>query len=91
LFFAKNFSFIENRINNYLNKNPSDSKNNSNPKILGNIGNIYFAYTDDFNWGKIPNDDKCYYPSRTIYIEKPNNKIESLWSFNLDLFGISCD
>ncbi len=51
---------------------------------------LYFMYSDDFNWN-LGKELKNYFPSRTIYIKRKDNKFYSKWSLGLDLFGIPCD
>lgn len=68
-----------------------DYKDDIKTKIFANVGDAYFAYNDDFIWGKNPEKSKCKFPSRTIYIVKKNKPIKKFWVNGLDLFGIPCD
>jgi hypothetical protein len=68
-----------------------DYKDNIKTKVFANIGDAYFAYNDDFLWGKYPDKSKCKFPGRSIYIVKKDKPIKKFWVDGLDLFGISCD
>ncbi|MEN2399792.1 hypothetical protein GKZ90_0008385 [Flavobacterium sp. MC2016-06] len=68
-----------------------DYKDNIKTKVFANIGDAYFAYNDDFLWGKYPGKSKCKFPGRSIYIVKKDKPIKKFWVDGLDLFGIPCD
>lgn len=68
-----------------------DYKDNIKTKVFANIGDYYFTYNDDFNWGKYPEKNQCLFPTRTIYLVKKDKPIKKFWADGLDLFGIPCD
>jgi hypothetical protein len=90
--YGKKYSEIDKKIEKFKNKIGRDYTDNINTKVFANIGSTYFAYCDDFEWGKDPNKTKCEFPTRAIYkMEKNNEKVEEYWIDSLDLFGIPCD
>lgn len=68
-----------------------DYKDDIKTKIFANIRNTYFTYSDDFLWGRDPENSKCSFPARAIYIVKKNKPVKRFWIEGLDLFGIPCD
>lgn len=91
LTYENDYSNIEREIENYLSKTPADYSDSIKVKVLGNAGNFYFTYNDDFLWGQKPDDAKCKFPTRSIYRMDENNNISRFWAEDLDLFGIPCD
>lgn len=89
--YKNNYSKIETLIEKYNKSKNYDYTDNVRTKVFANIDSIYFAYDDDFAWGKHPNKSKCLYPTRAILLLKKNSEIETLWTEGLDLFGIACD
>ncbi|MBS7229792.1 hypothetical protein KHA90_02040 [Flavobacterium psychroterrae] len=84
---------IEKRIREYDEKESInyDYKDNIKTNVFANIGDYYFAYNDDFMWGKDPEKSKNKFPGRTIYIVKKDKPIKKFWFDGLDLFGTPCD
>jgi hypothetical protein len=60
-------------------------------KVLGNVGDFYFAYSDDFLWGKNPKKSKSKFPTRWLYLSDTKSSVVNYWDEGLDLFGIPCD
>ncbi len=89
--YSNDYGRIERNIENYLSKAPADYKDSITVKVLGNADNFYFAYNDDFLWGQKPDEAKCKFPTRSIYIIDKKNSISRFWTEGLDLFGIPCD
>lgn len=61
------------------------------------MDNIYFAYKDNFKWGKQRRDyasiesQECLFPSRIIFELSSDDRINIIWTDGLDLLGIPCD
>ncbi|WDF60147.1 hypothetical protein PQ462_01985 [Flavobacterium sp. KACC 22758] len=91
--YQKSYSDIERKIRQYEEKESKnyDYKDEIKPKVFANIGDYYFTYNDDFQWGMYPEKSKCDFPGRTIYIVKKDKPIKKFWVDGLDLFGIPCD
>ncbi|MBF4515825.1 hypothetical protein IRZ71_05700 [Flavobacterium sp. ANB] len=60
-------------------------------KVFANIGPAYFAYNDDFLWGKNSKLSKCKFPERRVLVQQKNNKFNTILLGGLDLYGLSCD
>ncbi len=88
--YSNNYDSAENKINYYLSKIPADYTDSIKAKVLGNIGQYYVTYSDDFLWKGHYGSEKCLFPSRGIYTLEPG-KLKSKWTDGLDLFGIPCD
>lgn len=89
LTYARDYSAVEKRITNYFLANGSyylDGKSKS-MKVLGNAGNLYFTYFDDFEWGRNRQGTTCEFPGRSVWwLEK--RTIAGFWNSNLALI---CD
>jgi hypothetical protein len=60
-------------------------------KIMGNVGNFYFYYHDDFSRDPKNFKSKCKFPDRGIRLID-NKKVSQFWNSDfIDLFGIECD
>jgi len=88
---AGDYSAVQKNIESWLSKQPADYKDSIPEKVLGNIGNYYFTYSDDFLWGQKEKEAKCKFPARSIYKIDSANSVSLYWSEGLDLFGIPCD
>jgi len=88
---GNNYGSAERAIGAWLSKIPADYDDSIKFKVLGNAGDFYFTYSDDFLWGKGPDGSKCKYPARSIYVVDGNNNVHQYWVEVLDLFGIGCD
>jgi len=75
----------------YLAKEPADYDDSIKLKVLGNTGNYYFTYNDDFLWWRKGKEAKCKFPARCIYKVDDSNKVSRYWGDGLDLFGVGCD
>jgi len=89
--YAKDYSAAEKDIQSWLSRQPADYKDSIQEKVLGNAGNYYFTYSDDFSWGQREKETKCKFPARSIYKIDSANNVSRYWSDGLDLFGIPCD
>ncbi|MDW8850159.1 hypothetical protein SD960_08665 [Flavobacterium sp. MMLR14_040] len=91
--YQKSYFDIEKKIQEFDEKESKnyDYKDDIKTKVFANIGDAYFAYNDDFMWGRNPDKSKCKFPGRTIYIVKKDKPIKKFWVDGLDLFGIPCD
>jgi hypothetical protein len=91
--YQKSYFDIEKKIQEFDEKESKnyDYKDDIKTKVFANIGDAYFAYNDDFIWGRNPEKSKCEFPGRTIYIVKKDKAIKKFWVDGLDLFGIPCD
>lgn len=77
---------LKNRFNNYCADCPSDFDKLKTFSHLTNHPKIYFAYTQNNNNENI---DDLNLPVRSlIYVHE--NRVITLWSENIDLFGCSC-
>jgi hypothetical protein len=90
LSYSNKYDNIERSIGYYLSKMPSDYNDSIKLKVMGNAGNFYFTYNDDFLWGRMK-ESKCKFPARGIYMIDNNNNVSRYWAEDLDLFGIPCD
>jgi hypothetical protein len=88
---ADNYNSIEKTIGAWLSREPGDYDDSIKLKVVGNTGNFYFTYNDDFLWGKNPDGSKCKFPTRSIYVVDGNNHVRRYWAEDLDLFGVGCD
>lgn len=93
LVFGQNYKEIEAKIEKYYNTIQSDYADNIPTKVYANIGNLYFAYTDDFKWRDTFSFDntECFFPSRAIFRVEKDGAVTPIWEDGLDLFGIPCD
>ncbi len=91
--YQNNYFDIEKKVRAFEEKESInyDYKDEIKTKIFANVGDAYFAYNDDFIWGKYPDKSKCKFPGRTIYIVKKDKPVKKFWVNGLDLFGIPCD
>lgn len=89
--YGKDYSKLEKNIDSYIASFPSDYSDSINTKILGNTGNFYFLYHDDFLWGSSPEKSKCKFPDRNILLIEGKNILGSFGKSELDLYGIGCD
>lgn len=91
--YQKSYSDIQQKVLAFYNKESKgyDYTDEIKPTVFANIGSAYFAYHDDFIWGKNLEKSKCKFPARTIYIVNKDNPIKKFWVDGLDLFGIPCD
>lgn len=91
--FGANYKQIEAKINNYYSNIQSDYADNIPTKVYANMGNLYFAYTDDFKWRDSFSFDntECFFPSRAIFRLEKDGTVTPVWEDGLDLFGIPCD
>ena len=85
------YGAVEKNIGSWLSRQPADYKDSIPFKVLGNMGNYYFAYSDDFLWGQKDGEAKCKFPARSIYRIDSAGSVSPYWSEGLDLFGIPCD
>lgn len=60
-------------------------------KVYANIGSAYFAYNDDFLWGKNYDISKSKFPERRILIQQKNDSFKTIYVEGLDLHGYRCD
>jgi len=88
---GNNYDTAERAIGSWLSRTPADYDDSIKLKVVGNAGNFYFTYNDDFLWGKGPDGSKCKFPTRSIYTVDGNNNVRRYWAEDLDLFGIGCD
>ncbi len=91
LTYAKDYSNIEQHIEKYNSQIPSDYSDSIKTKVLGNVGDLYFTYSDDFLWGRKHGKSKCKFPDRGIYWAETKSSVVNYWGEGLDLFGIPCD
>lgn len=93
-----NYKNIEKNIERLYANEKADYDDSVKTYVYGNIDSLYFAYSDDFLWGRNKNrwgknkgQSKCYFPARTIFISDKNGTVSPYWGDGLDLFGIECD
>jgi len=87
LTFASDYSNIERGLDYFLSNGTGEYPDSTKLKVLGNAGNYFFTYHDDFLWGKNPQVLNCHFPSRTVlWIEKRN--IARCWA---NVLGLICD
>ena len=86
-----NYGVEESAIAAYISKSPGDYTDSIAFKVSGNEGKFYFAYSDDFLWGKKSDESKCKFPARSIYLLDGKNGVHQYWAEGLDLFGVGCD
>lgn len=93
LVFGKSYQSVESKINDFYNDIEADYRDNTPTKVYANVGNLYFAYTDDFKWRDTFSFDntECFFPSRAIFRLEKDGTITPVWENSLDLFGIPCD
>ena len=91
LTYANDYSNIEKGIGKYNSQIPSDYSDSIKTKVLGNVGDLYFTYNDDFLWGRKHGKTKCKFPARGIYWAETKSSVINYWEVGLDLFGIPCD
>lgn len=87
--YANNYSALERRINDKIDKVPRDYKDSIKTKVFANAGKFFFTYNDDFKWAT-KKGSECKFPNRYIY-SVTDTTITEKWVEGLDLFGISCD
>lgn len=60
-------------------------------KVFGHVGSMFLAFSDDFLWERAKGGQKCFFPSRHIFMQEKNGHLKQYWAESLDLFGIPCD
>jgi len=88
---GKDYTKIERSVEDYLSHHPGDYSDSIKTKVLGNVGDFYFTYNDDFLWGQKSKKSKCKFPSRNVYWVDTKSSVDYFWGDGLDLFGIPCD
>jgi hypothetical protein len=91
LIYAKDYSKIEKSIQDYVSRRPGDYSDSIKAKVLGNVGDFYFTYNDDFLWNRKGDKSKCKFPARQVYWVDAKSSVDCFWTDGLDLFGIPCD
>lgn len=88
---SDDYTRFEKDIESYRSRTPSDFSDSIKVKVLGNFGNFYFTYDDDFLWWQKQQDPKCKFPTRGIYKIDSVDSVSQYWAEGLDLFGIPCE
>jgi hypothetical protein len=88
---GKDYSKIENDILKYDEHRKGDYSDSIKTKVLGNVGEFYFTYHDDFLWNQKKGKSKCSFPARSIYWVDAKSSVDYFWGEGLDMFGIPCD
>jgi hypothetical protein len=91
LTYGKDYNKVEHSVEDYLSHRPDDYSDSIKTKVLGNIGDFYFTYNDDFLWSQKKNKSKCKFPARSVYWVDAQRSVDCFWVDGLDLFGIPCD
>jgi hypothetical protein len=87
---SNDYGRVERGIDAWRSRTPADYTDSIKLKVLGNMGNFYFTYDDDFLWGQKETEAKCKFPARGIF-KVEGDSVSKWWSEGLDLFGIPCD
>jgi len=87
---SASYGAVEKSIGAWRSRRPADYSDSIKLKVLGNMGNFYFTYDDDFLWGQKETEAKCKFPARGIF-KVEGDSVSNWWSEGLDLFGIPCD
>lgn len=88
---GNDYSKIEKDILNYDEHHKGDYSDSIKTKVLGNVGEFYFTYNDDFLWKQKNGKSKCWFPARSIYWVDAKGSVDYFWGEGLDMFGIPCD
>lgn len=91
LHYGRNYKEVEKGLDSYFASLKPDYSDSMKTKIIGNVGDFYFGYHDDFMWGRHFDQSKCRFPGRAVWLVEKKNYLGSLWNDDLDLFGIGCD
>ena len=87
---AGDYSAMEKQLNRSISGGKVYYTDSLKIKVLGQVGNCYITYHDDFLWGQKREKSTCKFPSRVICgIEKED--AAGLWTCSLDLYGLSCE
>ncbi len=88
--YGKDYSKLEKSMDSYYVKS-GDYADSVKTKIMGNVGNFYFYYHDDFSFETKSFKSKCKFPGRGIRLID-NKRVSQFWMSDfIDLFGIECD
>jgi hypothetical protein len=88
--YGKDYSKMEKSMDSYYIAS-GDYADSVQTKIMGNVGNFYFYYHDDFSWEPKSSTSKCKFPGRGIRLID-NKRVSQFWMSDfIDLFGIECD
>ena len=88
--YGKDYSKMEKSMDSYYVAS-GDYSDSIKTKIMGNVGNFYFYYHDDFSRDPKNFKSKCKFPDRGIRLID-NKKVSQFWNSDfIDLFGIECD
>ena len=88
--YGKDYSKMERNMDSYFVAS-GDYADSVKTKIVGNVGNFYFYYHDDFSWEPKNATSKCKFPDRGIRLID-NKKVSQFWMSDfIDLFGMECD
>jgi len=90
-----NFNNVSNMYNNKEDEILKDYPDNKHITFFAKLNNYYFGYRDDFKKYKEKKGDyysslKVYFPYRKI-IKYKNNSIKTVFSQEMDVFGVPCD
>jgi hypothetical protein len=91
LHYGGNYKEMEKGLDSYFFSQKADYSDSMKTKIIGNAGDFYFGYHDDFMWGRSYDQSKCRFPDRAVWLIEKKNYLGKFWSDDLDLFGIGCD
>jgi hypothetical protein len=91
LHYGSNYKEVEKGLDSYFASQKADYSDSMKTKIIGNLGDFYFGYHDDFIWGRNFDQSKCRFPGRAVWLVEKKNYLGGFWNEDLDLFGTECD